>query len=145
MSELLKEFPLVIDIVVAWGDMDAMQHVNNTKYFLYFESARIAYYEKLNVWQMMKSTGIGPILASTECKFKIPLTYPDTVSVGARVQNIEEDRFLMEYCLVSHRFGKIAAQGSGLTVTFNYAEQKKVPVPKELRESILQFESTVKK
>ena len=35
--------------------------------------------------EYMDKTGIGPILAHTECRFKLPLNYPDTVSVGASV------------------------------------------------------------
>ena len=37
----LENYPVVIEIPVAWGDMDAFQHVNNVAYFRYFESARI--------------------------------------------------------------------------------------------------------
>ncbi len=29
MHELLGSFPVVITIPLAWGDMDAFQHVNN--------------------------------------------------------------------------------------------------------------------
>ncbi|MFO0573679.1 MAG: thioesterase family protein [Polyangia bacterium] len=34
-------------IVVAWGDMDALGHVNNTVYLRWFESARIAWWERI--------------------------------------------------------------------------------------------------
>ena len=102
MKELLETYPVVIGIPVAWGEMDSLQHVNNIVYFRYFESARMAYFRELGIWDYMHETGIGPILASTQCKFKIPLTYPDTVSVGARITEIEVYRFLMNYVLVSH-------------------------------------------
>ena len=42
MEELTREYPVIIELPVAWGDMDAFAHVNNTAYFKYFESARIA-------------------------------------------------------------------------------------------------------
>lgn len=32
---------------VRWGDMDAMNHVNNTVYFRYMEQARIEWLESL--------------------------------------------------------------------------------------------------
>ena len=85
MEELLKGYPVVIVTPVAWGEMDSLQHVNNIIYFRYFESARMAYFNQLDIWSYMNETGIGPILASTECRFRIPLTYPDTVSIGTRV------------------------------------------------------------
>lgn len=143
MQDLIKDYPVVIEMPVAWGDMDAFQHVNNIMYFRYFESARIAYFEKLNFNDLMIKTGIGPILANTQCKFKIPLTYPDTVSVGAKVDLMENDRFLMKYLVVSHKHKKIAALGEGMLVSFNYHENKKVPIPDEIRARITDLEKNI--
>jgi acyl-CoA thioester hydrolase len=145
MSESLAGFPVVIDIPVAWGEMDALRHVNNIVYFRYFESARIAYFEKLRFWEFMNQTGVGPILASIQCKFKIPLTYPDTVSVGTRIPSIEQDRFVMEYRAVSHKSQAIAAEGEGVVVSYNYRESKKTPLPEEMKQRILTLEESVTK
>jgi acyl-CoA thioester hydrolase len=29
MQDLIKDYPVVIEMPIAWGDMDAFQHVNN--------------------------------------------------------------------------------------------------------------------
>jgi acyl-CoA thioester hydrolase len=145
MSESLAGFPVVIDIPVAWGEMDALRHVNNIVYFRYFESARIAYFEKLRFWEFMNQTGVGPILASIQCKFKIPLTYPETVSVGTRIPSIEQDRFVMEYRAVSHKSQAIAAEGEGVVVSYNYRESKKTPLPEEMKQRILTLEESMTK
>jgi acyl-CoA thioester hydrolase len=142
MSTLLKDYPVIVEFPVAWGEMDAMNHVNNIVYFRYFESARIAYFEKIDVISYMTETGIGPILATTSCKFKIPLSYPDTVLIGAKVINIEEDRFVMHYLVVSHKHQKVAAEGDGVIVTFNYREGKKVKVPEVIKQRILDIEKS---
>ena len=84
MDELLQEFPVVVELPVVWGEMDARQHVNNAVYFRYFESGRTVYFERLGVWKMIGDTGIGVILAAINCRFRIPLTFPDTISVGVR-------------------------------------------------------------
>jgi acyl-CoA thioester hydrolase len=145
MSESLAGFPVVIDIPVAWGEMDALRHVNNIVYFRYFESARIAYFEKLRLWEFMNQTGVGPILASIQCKFKIPLTYPDTVSVGTRIPSIEQDRFVMEYRAVSHKSQAVAAEGESVVVSYNYRESKKTPLPEEMKQRILTLEESATK
>jgi acyl-CoA thioester hydrolase len=145
MNELLADCPVVIEIPVAWGEMDAMQHLNNIVYLRYFESVRIAYFDRLGWMVLREQTGIGPILASIQCKFKLPLTYPDTVSVGTRIPRIEHDRFSMEYWIVSHRLQKIAAEGDGVVVSFNYRENKKAPLPEEVKRRIEQLEATVTK
>ena len=143
MKQLLKQCPVVIETPIAWGQMDAFQHLNNTTYFRFFESGRIAYFERLNFLSYMEETGVGPILASTSCRFRIPLTYPDTVSIGTRVSEVQDDRFTMDYFVVSHKHQKVAAEGSGLIVCFNYKENMKTPIPAELRERIAALEASV--
>jgi len=143
MSNLLKDYPVVVEFPVAWGEMDAMGHVNNVVYFRYFESARIAYFEKMNLLGYMTETGIGPILGEISCKFKIPLSYPDRVLIGAKVVRIEEDRFIMNHLVVSIKHQKVAAEGESVLVTYNYREGKKVTVPEVVKQSILDMEQSV--
>ncbi|MBC7358918.1 MAG: acyl-CoA thioesterase [Desulfacinum sp.] len=140
MHELLEGFPVVIELPVVWGEMDAFQHVNNVVYFRYFETARIAYFLKMNYMKIMEETGIGPILASTQCRYRFPLTYPDTISVGARVPALQEDRFTMEYRIVSHRHKRIAAEGDALVVSYDYRNNTKAPLPDRVRRHILEVE-----
>lgn len=140
MKELLDDYPVIVDFPIAWGDMDAFQHVNNIMYFKYFESARISYFERIDLIKVMNETGIGPILASTQCKFIIPLTYPDEVMVGAKVDSMEDDRFTMKYAIVSGRHGKVAAVGEGVLVTYNYKSNRKAPIPNEIKDRISSLE-----
>jgi acyl-CoA thioester hydrolase len=141
LMKLLEGYSVVVECPVAWGEMDYYRHVNNTVYFRYFENARIEYFRRLDWSAYEQTTGIGPILAATEARFRKPLTYPDTVAVGTRVPDLAEDRFTMEYCVVSHRLGAVAAEGRGTIVTFHYGEGKKVPIPAELRERIAALEA----
>jgi acyl-CoA thioesterase FadM len=98
---------------VAWGEMDAFEHVNYIVYFRYFETVRIAYLEKLNVPEFPGRDPLGPILSETACRFRAALSYSDTVSIGARVASVGEDRFVMHYAVFSHRMGRLAAGGRG--------------------------------
>jgi len=145
MSNLLKDYAVIIEFPVAWGEMDSMGHVNNIVYFRYFESARIAYFEKMDLMGHMAETGIGPILGEISCKFKIPLSYPDKVLIGVKVVSIEEDRFIMNHIVVSTKHQKVAAQGDGVIVTFNYLEGKKVPVPEIVKQRIRDIEKSAPK
>ena len=139
IADLLADFPVTVEIPVAWGDMDAMGHVNNVVYFRYFETARIAAFADLGLGAIEQSDGVGPILHSASCRFRIPLTYPDTVTVGSRVRDIGDDRFVMLYRAVSHRYGAVAAEGESLIVTFSYATNTKAPVSDELRARLLEL------
>ncbi|RMF67355.1 MAG: acyl-CoA thioesterase [Calditrichaeota bacterium] len=139
MNEL-KDFPVTIEVPVHWGEMDAFQHLNNTVYFRYFESARIAYFQRLDYMSLVAQTGVGPILASTSCKFIIPLTYPDKVTVAARVPKVQLDRFTMEYLIFSQTLQKTAAVGEGLVVSYDYNQKQKAPLPQEIIQRILELE-----
>jgi len=139
----LAQYPVVVETPVAWGEMDAFGHVNNIIYFRYFESARIAYFEKLDMPEFIGRDPIGPILAETTCRFRAPLSYPDTVSIGARVASVGEDRFMMNYVVFSHKLERIAAEGEGIMVCYDYRQNRKASVPPGLRQRIEEIERGV--
>jgi acyl-CoA thioester hydrolase len=139
-ASLLASYPVVIELGVAWGEMDSYRHVNNVVYFRYFENARLEYFRRLDWFEFEKQTGVGPILASTQARFRKPLTYPDTISVGTRVSALEEDRLTMDYLVVSRNLGSVATEGQGIIVTFHYGDGKKVLIPTELRRRIAELE-----
>ncbi len=143
IDTLLAPYPVVIELPVVWGEMDSYRHVNNVVYFRYFESVRVEYCRRLDLFEFERETGIGPILAATQARFRKPLTYPDKIAVTARVHTIGEDRFTVEHLVVSHRLGAVAAEGQGTIVTYNYVENHKVPIPEELRRRIAAIESSV--
>ena len=106
-STLLAGYPVIVELPVVWGEMDSYQHVNNVVYFRYFENVRLEYFRRMDWFEFERQTGIGPILSATQARFRKPLTYPDTISVGARIPKLEEDRFTMEYLLVSQKEPRI--------------------------------------
>ncbi len=141
----LAEFPVVIQLPVLWGEMDAYRHVNNVVYFRYFENARLEYFRRLDWFELERQTDVSPILQATQARFRRPLTYPDTISVGARVIHLGEDRFTLEHSIVSHNQGAVVTEGQGTVVTYNHAEGRKVPIPEELRRRIAELEATVQR
>ncbi len=142
MTALLEGFPVVVQLPVVWGDMDSYRHVNNVVYFRYFENARLEYFRRLDWFAFEEQTGIGPILASTQARFKVPLTYPDTISVGARLLSMEADRFTLEHKIASQAQQAIVTEGQGLVVVFHYPSGRKVSVPEELKKRIATLEQT---
>jgi acyl-CoA thioester hydrolase len=132
----LSAFPVVITLPVLWGDQDAFGHVNNTIYLRWFESARIAYAERVGLAALMAAERIGPILASITCDYRRPITYPETVRVGARVTRIGRSSMTMEQVVVPELPGAIAAEGSSTIVVFDYNVDRPHPVPDDIRHAI---------
>ena len=134
MKRTIEDFPVQIELDIMWGEMDSFQHVNNIIYFRYFESVRIEYFSKIKVLDIMSTLNIGPILAETHCKFIKPLFYPDRITVGARIDKIQKDRFLMNTAVASHSNNKeIAALGNGLIVYHDYGKKQKTGRKKNTR------------
>jgi acyl-CoA thioester hydrolase len=103
----------------------------------------MAYFERLKSPDFLSRNPLGPILASTSCRFRAPLGFPDQVSVGARIARVDEDRFVMFYAVYSHKLQKIAAEGEGTIVCFDYRENRKAPLPKSLKENISNLENSM--
>lgn len=140
IAELLAGFPVVVTQAVVWGEMDSYQHVNNVVYFRYFENVRLEYIQRLDWFAFEEQTGIGPILAATQARFRRAVTYPDTISIGARTTRIEADRFFLEHKIVSHVQKDVVTLGDGTVVTYDYRNSKKVSVPEELVRRIIALE-----
>lgn len=141
IEALLGDYPAVIEIPIAWGEQDAFGHVNNIVYIRQFESARIQYMMDCGQREAMKGVGIGVILASIYCRYKLPITFPDSVIVGARISEIGSDRFTMTHRTVSRKHKKVAAEGEGVIVTYDYSKNAKASVPEGMREKLMAFEA----
>jgi acyl-CoA thioester hydrolase len=141
VAKLLEGYPIVVTTMVAWGDMDANRHVNNVVYFRYIEHARLHYFGVLGFSRSQSESGIGPILAWADCRFRRPLDYPDTVSIGTRIRDVESDRFMMDSIIVSHKLADIAALGQQKLVSYDYRLNQKAPLPDDVRRRIEEIEA----
>lgn len=141
MRNLLADYHVTVDIPVAWGEMDALGHVNNIMYFRYFETGRAHYLARVGffAWDS-REVAIGPILASIDCRFRHPLVYPDTITVGVRTVTLGEDRFTVHHRIVSQKAGRVAAEGEGVIVAYDYRQAQKAQVPDAVRQAILTLE-----
>ena len=140
-EEELAGFPVTVEIPVQWGEMDAYDHVNNVVFFRYFETARVEYLERCGFYDSYREDRVGAILHSTSCRFRRALVYPDRVTVGARVTEMEEDRFSMEYRVYSHDQEEVAAEGTGVVVSFDYEAEEKAPIPDSVRRGVRGLET----
>jgi len=129
--------PVSVTVPVQWGDMDALGHVNNTRYLAWFESARIAFFLRVGIATTGSALAIGPILATTTCDFLVPVVYPASITVGTRVTKIGETSITQEYEVRDAATpDKLYARGSSVIVMFDYRSNQKVRVPDDIRAAI---------
>jgi acyl-CoA thioester hydrolase len=136
----LSEFPVVVRLPVQWGDQDAFGHVNNTVYFRWFESARIAYLERLNLADKNSAEQLGPILAAIGCNYRRQLRYPDTVYVGTRITRVGRTSLTAEHKIWSDAQQAIVADGQSTLVVFDYSVNQPHAVPERVRSQIESLE-----
>jgi acyl-CoA thioester hydrolase len=142
-DELVRTFPVIVTQAVLWGEMDYYRHVNNVAYFRYFENGRLEYVRRAGWVEIEQATGIGPILASTQARFRRALTYPDTIHIGTRLLEMKDDRFTVEHKIVSEAMDDVATEGQGLIVAYHYASNKKMPLPEKLKDQMRALEASV--
>ncbi|HTM56513.1 MAG TPA: thioesterase family protein [Pirellulales bacterium] len=140
LRQLVAGYPILVTTMVAWGDMDANRHVNNVVYFRYIEHGRLHYFYELGFIAHQIETGVGPILAWTDCRFRRPLSYPDTVTIGTRIRDVQDDRFVMDALIVSHAQRQVVAEGQQRVVVYDYRKNEKAPLPDVIRRRIADFE-----
>jgi acyl-CoA thioester hydrolase len=145
-SPLTANFRHRTPMLIRYGDMDTLGHVNNAKYLTYAEHARIAYVQDLGIWDGSQSV-TGFIIARVIVDYKLPLTIQDgTVDVWTRTSRLGNKSADFETLIVTRRNGALAVAAS-LTVTgvaMNYQENVSIPLPQSWRDIIVTYEPALK-
>lgn len=137
----LGSFPVSIEHSVQWGEMDAFGHVNNANYLRWFESARIAYFERTGIaTTSADSSPWAPILGRATVDFRKPVKYPDVVKVFATVTKFGNTSLTMAYRADSKALG-VVAEGEAIVVLLNPTTGAKVSIPDTLKRAIEQLET----
>lgn len=133
MSDTLREFESTYPVTqtrdLQWGDMDALAHINNVVYFRYFENIRIEYMSRTAI---ITDPGLGPVLAGTEASYRRPLTFPDRITIGARVVSLHEFGCEQEYAVYSHQQDAITTHGKARIVVLDTNTGRKTAMTQSL-------------
>lgn len=120
---------------IRWGDMDAMGHVNNTVYFRYIETARIAWLEE-NRFEPT-AEGEGPVIVNAFCSFMRQLKYPGDIEIRTFVGPAGRSSFEMTHEIRAvgpdGQAGEVNAEGGAKIVWVNMKQEKSVPLPDQVR------------
>lgn len=118
---------------IAWGDMDALGHVNNGRYFDYFQQARIDWLQDLQVDMQQQ---LGPVVIHIACTFLRPVVYPATLTLVSRVHSLGRSSFVIDHDV--YQQDHLMAQGTSKIVWVNYEKNQSVPVPDSIRQIFVQ-------
>ena len=132
----MQEYPVTIEFPVHWGEMDALGHVNHTRFLVWMESARIALFEQIGLMAQGQPE-VGPILANINVDYLAPVHHPATIVCGTRVTGLGNTSFTLEYGVsLNDRPDILVARASSVIVLVNYVEGRKVELSPDLRDAL---------
>ncbi len=114
-------------IPVRWSDMDAAGHVNNSRFFSYFEEARVQWLH--DTLGHSSFQGTGPVLARALCNFERPVTHPASLTVEVYAEPPGETSVTTHYRVCHTDSEKTVAHGTAVLVWIDAETGTPVSVP----------------
>lgn len=117
-------------VSLRWSDLDAFNHVNNSRYLTFLEQARIEWFETLDEPWMDDHS--APVVASATLNFKQPIAYPAQVAV-----ELFTDKLGTSSVVIGHRIvaadGTVHCDGQVVAVWVDRQTGKPTPLPPGVR------------
>ena len=137
----MSDFRFFHPIEVRYGDLDPQGHVNNAKHLTYFEQARVAYMIELGLFTKDQSfMEIGMILADVHIMYLEPVYFGQKIKVGVHASRLGNKSMTWEQNIVDADTGKEAARGEVVIVTYDYKQERTIPIPQTWRDAFIQYE-----
>jgi len=136
----LQGFPVIIQLPIQWGDLDAYGHVNNLVYLKWFEAARAVYASRVGVDVLPRQNGVGAVLASVSCKYLRQVSYPGNILAGVRVARMSIGGITLDFRIADEQIGVPVAEGNCDVVLYDSADDKPIPIPDDIRAAVENLE-----
>lgn len=136
----MDKFTFYYPIQVRMGDLDPFGHVNNSRFLTYLESARLAYFQHLNLWDGINFQRMEIIVADVHIAYIKPIMWGQNIRVGQRVSRIGNKSIHFEYQIEDKDTGAVMATAECVMVAYNYDTMSAIPVKADWRKTINQFE-----
>ncbi|TDR82137.1 acyl-CoA thioesterase [Paludibacterium purpuratum] len=131
-------------IVMRWGDMDAIGHLNNTYYFRYLEQVRVEWLDSIG--HGIRPGAIGPVIAATSCTFRRQLSYPATVEITLELERLGHSSItLRHHFYLQDDPETVYAYGDVTLVWVDYRSGQAVALPEDLRALLAPQAAALKK
>lgn len=129
----MNDYPFLTRFPMRWGEMDALGHANNVRYFSWFESARATVFHDTEFFARLPE-GIGPVVAKATCEYRRPVVWPAELVVGTRVARLGQSSLTIEHAVAREDAPEaLCAVGETVVVLVDYATGRAVPIPEAIR------------
>src|SRR5712692_4105356 len=123
-----SEYPYIRKLTTRWMDNDIYGHVNNAHYYSYFDSVLNEYLIKQGGLDIRGGAVVG-FIVSSQCDYFRPLSYPDAVEIGLRVDRIGHSsvRYGLAVLLVGDAGARVAGSRTHAYVDLRTAKSTSIP------------------
>ena len=122
---------------VRFGDLDAMQHMNNVEFLRFFETARIDYLRQLSPEHAPTAKKqFGFIFAECHIAYRAPAFFDDAIRTYVWPQELRRSSLKLGFEMRVHAEDRLVADGWGTLVGYDYDAGESRPIPDVLRERI---------
>ena len=134
-----NQYPSSLKLRLDWSEMDLFGHINNVQYFKYIQASRVHLWHDLDFAAHHRNTGVGPMLASTQCQFRKPLFFPGEIEVRAKISFMKNTSFGIDHVIFDGE-GEACAFGADVIVVFDFNTNVKQAIPDWLRSKLKSFQ-----
>jgi acyl-CoA thioester hydrolase len=119
---------------VRFGDLDAMQHMNNVEFLRFFETARIDFIRTLLPERApTKRQEFGFIFAECHIAYRAPAFFDEEIRTFVWPSEVARSSLKLGFEMRSEDDGRLIADGYGVLVGYDYVEGRARPIPDDLR------------
>jgi acyl-CoA thioester hydrolase len=134
-QERRADYPRFLEIPTRWMDNDIYGHVNNVRYYEYFDTLINRYLIEAGGLDIHDGDVIG-IAVETTCRFHRSLAFPDVVNAGLRVGKLGTSSVRYEIALFRGDDAEPAATGHFVHVFVTRATHRPTPIPERIRAAL---------
>ncbi|ASG68030.1 thioesterase [Francisella halioticida] len=132
----LKPFKIITNI--RWSDTDKNDHVNNGKYFDYFEEARTTWaYENTGLMNWAKENSIQLAIIEQSCKYIVALQHPNKIEVTQQISKLGVASIEFDYEIRILGSDKIVTKAKAKLACYNAKTFKLQKFPTDLKQRLL--------
>lgn len=123
-----------VPLSVRWRDLDAFNHVNNSKYLSYLEEARLRW--MLTVPGMGLDEDVAPVVAASNLNYKRPIGWPGDVVIELFVERVGTTSLTIGHRIVDATEGGVTyCDGNVVMVWIDRTGGRAAPLPAAVREA----------
>jgi acyl-CoA thioester hydrolase len=123
-------------IATRWMDNDSYGHVNNVTYYSYLDTVVNEHLIRVGGLDIGNDPVVGYVVENS-CRFRKPLTFPETIDVGLRIARLGTTSVTYEIGIFRQGDDESAATGNLVHVWVDRVTQRPAPIPLRIRAALV--------